>query len=122
MSERILDQPLGSITVGDLKELMQEWVAKAIEKHLRDYYLDEEGYLVFANEAAYANYIARRQDTLPSEVRAYYIDEQGYKAYYSDWVPTIEYSRELIEIEQEIAAGKVYDFDQVVAELGLGRA
>jgi len=44
---------------------------------------------------------SRRAGKLPSEVRAYFIDEQGYKAFYSDWVPTPEYARELEEARKE---------------------
>ncbi len=91
-----LDQPVGTITVGDLKELMREVVREE-----QCYYIDEEGYLVFFSEDAYADYLDKQEGKLPSEVRAYFIDEQGYKAFYSDWVPTPEYARELEEARKE---------------------
>ena len=110
-----LDQPVGTMTVGELKELMREVVREE-----QCYYIDEEGYLVFFSEEAYADYLDKQEGKLPSEVRAYFIDEQGYKAFYSDWVPTPEYARELDEARREIAEGKVHAFEDVVKELGLG--
>ncbi len=115
MSELALDQPLGTITVGDLKALTRD-----VLREERGYYIDEEGYLVFLNEDVYADYLDKQEGKLPSEVRAYFIDEQGYKAFYSDWVPTPEYARELEEARREIAEGKVHAFEDVVKELGLG--
>ena len=115
MSELALDQPLGAITVGNLKELMREVVREE-----QGYYVAEEGCLVFLSEDAYADYLDKQEGKLPSEVRAYFIDEQGYKAFYSDWAPTPEYARELEEARREIAEGKVYAFEDVVKELGLG--
>ena len=38
-----------------------------------DYFIDDEGYLCFGNEEAYANYLAK-QNKLPSEVKAYYLE------------------------------------------------
>ncbi len=122
MSEVTLDQPLSSITVGDLKELMQDWMREAIAKRRGDYFLDDDGYLVFTTEEAYAAYLDRHEAKLPSEVRAYFIDDQGYKTRYSDWEPTPEYADELDTAEKEIAAGKVHDFGHIVAELGLDSA
>ena len=96
MSELALDQLVGTITVGDLKALMRD-----VLREERGYHIDEEGYLVFLNEDAYADYLDKQEGKLPSEVRAYFIDEQGYKAFYSDWVPTPEYARELEEARKE---------------------
>lgn len=98
MSELALDQPLTTLTVGDLKTILKELIE---EIRRQDVYIDQEGYLVFANEEAYANYLDKQEGKLPSEVRAYFIDEQGYKAFYSDWVPTPEYEKELEEIRKE---------------------
>jgi hypothetical protein len=115
MLKLALDQPVGTMTVGDLKELLREVVREE-----QCYYIDEEGSLVFISEEDYADYLDKQEGKLPSEVRAYFIDEQGYKAFYSDWVPTPEYARELEEVRREIAEGKVHAFEDVVKELGLG--
>ncbi len=114
MSNLALDRPVSSLTASDLKELIRE-----VLREEREYYLDEEGYLVFAHEAAYSAYLDRQEGKLPSEVKARFIDEQGYIAFYSDWEPTPEKAKELDEIKQEIAEGDIYDFDEVVKELGL---
>ncbi len=114
MSNLVLDQPVSSLTASDLKELIKEAIREE-----RGYYLDEEGYLIFANEVAYSAYLDKQEGKLPSEVKARFIDEQGYIAFYSDWEPTPEKARELAEIKQEIADGDVHDFDEVVKELGL---
>jgi hypothetical protein len=110
MSELALEQPVGTITVGDLKELLREVVREE-----QSYYIDDDGYLVFLSEDAYADYLDKQEGKPPSEVRAYFIDEQSYKAFYSDWVPTPEYARELEEARREIAEGKVHAFEDVVA-------
>ena len=115
MSELALDQPVGTMTVGDLRELLRE-----VTREERRYYIDDDGYLIFLSEDAYADYLDKQEGKLPSEVRAYFIDEQGYKAFYSNWVPTPEYARELDEARREIAEGKVHAFEDVVKELGLG--
>ena len=115
MSELALDQLVGTITVGDLKALMRD-----VLREERGYYIDEDGYLVFLNEDAYADYLDKQEGKLPSEVRAYFIDEQGYKAFYSDWVPIPEYARELEEARREIAEGKVHAFEDVVKEHSTG--
>ena len=96
MSELALDQLVGTITVGDLKALMRD-----VLREERGYYINEEDYLVFLSEDAYADYLDKQEGKLPSEVRAYFIDEQGYKAFYSDWVPTPEYAKELDEARKE---------------------
>jgi len=57
------------------------------ERH-REYYIDEEGCLVFLSEDAYADCLDKQEGKLASEVRGYFIDEKGCKAFYSDWVPT----------------------------------
>jgi hypothetical protein len=108
VSELVLDQPISTITVGDLKELMREVVREE-----QSYYIDEEGYLVFLSEDDYADYLDKQEGKLPSEVRAYFIDEQGYKAFYSDWVPTPEYAKELEEARKE----PTVDADEVWEDL-----
>jgi len=103
-----LDQLVGTMTVGDLKELMREVVREE-----QCYYIDEEGCLVFFSEDDYADYLDKQEGKLPSEVRAYFIDEQGYKAFYSDWVPTPEYARELDEARKE----PTFDAEEVWEDL-----
>lgn len=63
MSELALDQPVGTITVGDLKELMRAVVRE--ERH-REYYIDEEGCLVFLSEDAYADCLDKQEGKLPA--------------------------------------------------------
>jgi hypothetical protein len=115
MRKSALDKPIGVLTVGELKELIRD-----VFREERSYYIDDEGCLAFLSEEAYADYLEKQGGKLPSEVRAYFIDEQGYKAFYSDWEPTPEYAKELDEARREIAEGKVYSFEEVVKELGLG--
>jgi hypothetical protein len=115
MTKLALDKPIGVLTVGELKELIRD-----VLREERSYYIDDEGCLVFLSEEAYADYLEKQGGKLPSEVRAYFIDEQGYKAFYSDWEPPPEYAKELDEARREIAEGKVYSFEEVVKELGLG--
>jgi len=98
MPELALDQPLATLTVGDLKAILKELIE---ELRQQEAYIDQEGCLVFASEAAYANYLDKQEGKLPSEIRAYFIDEQGYKAFYSDWVPTPEYEKGLEKIRKE---------------------
>lgn len=113
-----LDQPIGSMTIGDLKDMMIEVVR---EERRQGYYIDGEGRLVFLSEGGYADYLEKQGGKLPSEVRAYFIDEQGYRAFYSDWTPIPEYARELSEARREIAMGNSHAFEDVIEELCLGR-
>lgn len=108
MAKLTLDQPINSLTVGDLKELVREVIR---EEQRKEYYIDDEGYLVFASEEAYVAYLDKQEGKLPSEVKAYFIDKQGFKAFYSDWEPTPEKAKELEEIRQEptVPAEQVWD-------------
>ncbi|MGQ9627179.1 MAG: hypothetical protein ACUVV0_09795 [Anaerolineae bacterium] len=110
------ERPVSSLTVGELSELIRELLRKE-----REYYLDEEGYLVFSSEEAYAAYLEKQGGKFPSEVKAYFIDEQGYKCYYSDWELILERAEELKEVERGIAEGKMRDFNEVMKEMGLER-
>jgi len=92
------DRPMGDMTVGELRALIREVLE---EERRRDYYIDEEGSLVFFSEEAYADYLDKQEGKLPSEVNAYYFDEQGFKAVYCDYVPTPEKARELEEVKNE---------------------
>ncbi len=81
--------------------------------------VDDEGYLVFRDEASYAAYLDAHPDKYPSELRAYFIDPHGLKVYYGDYEPTPEKARELEEIRREIAEGQVVDAEEAFKELGL---
>ena len=110
------DRPLGDMTVGELRALIREVLE---EEWRRDYYIDEEGSLVFFSEEVYADYLDKQKGKLPSEVNAYFFDEQGWRCFYSDWEPTPEKARELDEARRQIAEGKVHRLEDVVKELGL---
>lgn len=92
------DRSLGDMTVGELKELIREVLE---EERRRDYYIDEEGSLVFFSEEAYADYLDKQEGKLPSEVPARFIDEGGWRCFYSDWEPTPEKARALDEAGTE---------------------
>ena len=107
-------QTVGQMSAGDLKELIRQVIREE-----QSFHLDDEGYLAFHNEAAYAAYLDTQPDKYPSEIRAYYIDERGFKIHYSDYEPTPEKARELKEARREIAEGDVVDGEEVFRELGL---
>ena len=110
------DRSVGDMTVGGLRALIREVLE---EEWRRDYYLDEEGSLVFFSEEAYADYFDKQEGKLPSEVNAYFFDEQGWRCSYSDWEPTPEKARELDEARRQIAEGKVHRLEDVIERLGL---
>jgi len=116
MGETILDRPVASVTLGELVETFREVIREE-----REHYIDDEGYLVFANEKAYAEYLDKQKGKLPSEVQAYFIDEHGLKVVYSDYEPTPEKARELAETRKRIAEekAKLYSLEEVAQELGL---
>jgi hypothetical protein len=107
---------VGDMTVGELRALLR---AVLEEEQRRDYYIDEEGSLVFFSEEAYASYLDKQEGKLPSEVNAYFFDEQGFKAVYCDYEPTPEKARELDEARKQIAEGKVHRLEDVIERLGL---
>jgi hypothetical protein len=111
-----MDRSVGEMTVGELRALIK---AVLEEEWSRDYYIDEEGSLVFFSEEAYASYLDKQEGKLPSEVNAYFFDEQGWRCFYSDWEPTPEKARELDEARRQIAGGKVHRLEDVIKELGL---
>jgi hypothetical protein len=111
-----VDRSVGEMTVGELRALIR---AVLEEERSRDYYIDEEGSLVFFSEEAYASYLDKQEGKLPSEVNAYFFDEQGWRCLYSDWEPTPEKARELDEARRQIAEGKVHRLEDVIKELGL---
>ena len=78
---------LESIITRTVREEVNEAISKVIQNYglkSRDYYLDEEGYLVFKSENEYSDYLNTQKDKFPSEIRAYFLDEQGYKCFYDD--------------------------------------
>lgn len=111
-----VDRSVGEMTVGELRALIR---AVLEEERSRDYYIDEEGSLVFFSEEAYASYLDKQEGKLPSEVNAYFFDEQGFKAVYCDYEPTPEKARELDEARKQIAEGKVHRLEDVIERLGL---
>jgi hypothetical protein len=107
---------VGDMTLGELRALIREVLE---EERRRDYYIDEEGNLVFFSEEAYADYLDKQEGKLPSEVNAYFFDEQGFRAIYCDYEPTPEKARELDEAREQIAEGKVHRLEDVIKKLGL---
>jgi len=100
------------MTVEELKEIIRQVVAEQ-----REYFLDEDGWLVFTSEEAYARYLERHPDKMPSELKACFIDEHGIKAYYSDYELTEEGMRRLEEARKDIEAGRIYTWDEIEREL-----
>jgi len=99
MEKLELQHHVSNLTIGDLKELIREVIREELEN---SFYIDAEGYLVFASEKAYADYLDKQMGKLPGEVRAYFIDEQGFKCRYSDFEPTTKKVEELSKIKTEL--------------------
>ncbi len=120
MTKTILDKPVANVTLRELIETFREVVHEVIREE-QEYYIDDEGYLVFSSERAYAKYLDKQKGKLPSEVQAYFIDEHGLRVVYSDYEPVPEKARELAEIRKRIAEGKAkcYSLEEVAHELGL---
>ena len=116
MQETILDKPVASVTLRELIETFREVIREE-----REYYIDDEGYLVFSSERAYTEYLDKQKGKLPSEVRAYFMDEQGLRVVYSDYEPTPEKARELAAARKRIAEGRanLHILEEVTRELGL---
>ena len=109
-------QRIADLTVAELKDIIRQIVRDEVRPRVD---VDDEGYLVFRDEASYAAYLDAHSDKYPSELRAYFMDPHGFKVHYSDYVPTPEKARELEEIRREIAEGQVVDGEQALKELGL---
>ena len=120
MGDTILDKPVASVTLRELIKTFREVIHEVIREE-QEHYIDDEGYLVFSNERAYAEYLDKQKGKLPSEVQAYFVDEHGLKVVYSDYEPTPKKTRELAETRQRIAEGraKLYALEEVTRELGL---
>jgi hypothetical protein len=106
MAHTFLDQPVSNITVRDLQRLIGSKVKEALrdyELRRRDYFIDDEGYICFGNERAYADYVDK-QDRPPSEVKAYYV-EDGVKIVYSDYEPLPRLLADLEDVHKQIETG-----------------
>ena len=116
MREAVLDKPVTALTLRELVETFQEVIRRE-----QEFYIDDEGFLVFSTERAYAEYLDKQKGKQPSEVQAYFIDEHGLEVVYSDYEPTPQKSRELTETRKKIAEGgaKLYNLEEVTQELGL---
>ncbi len=62
---------VAEMSVEELKELVRQVIAEQ-----REYFLDEEVWLVFTSEEAYVRYLERHPDKMPSELKACFIDEK----------------------------------------------
>jgi hypothetical protein len=117
----LLDQPVSSITVGDLQKLIGSKVKEALrdsELKPRGYFIDDEGYICFGNERTYADYIVK-QDSPPSEIKAYYV-EIGVKILYSDCQPLPTLLTELKEVHKQIETGaSMTEYGELRERLGL---
>ena len=120
MQQTILDKPVASITLRELIETFREVIHEVIREE-QEYYIDDEGYLVFSSERAYTEYLDKQKDKLPSEVQACFLDEHGLRVVYSDYEPTPEKARELAAARKRIAEGraKLHSLEEVTQELGL---
>ena len=106
MSKVLERRRVSELTVEDLQEMMKTLMRKVLrdyEIRRREYFIDEEGYLCFYDEQAYAEYL-EKQGKLPSEVKACFI-EDGVKIVYSDEEPLPETSAKLEEIHRQIKMG-----------------
>jgi hypothetical protein len=105
---------VAEMSVEELKELIRQVIAEQ-----REYFLDEDGWLVFTSEEAYARYLARHPDKMPSELKACFIDENGVKAYYSDYELTEEGLKRLEEARKDLEAGRLHSWAEVKRALGM---
>jgi hypothetical protein len=105
---------VAEMSVEELKELIRQVIAEQ-----REYFLDEDGWLVFTSEEAYARYLACHPDKMPSELKACFIDENGVKAYYSDYELTEEGLKRLEEARKDLEAGRTYSWAEVKRALGM---
>ena len=121
MAQVSLDQPVTGITIRDLQALIEDKIEEALrtyEVRRRDYLIDDEGYLCFSSEEAYAEYLDK-QGRRPSEVRAYYT-EHGMKMGYSDYDLSPKWSAELEKVHQEIETGApLIGHDELRKRLGV---
>ena len=106
MSQALLNQHIADMSVKDLQTLVEalaEKVLQSYELRPRKYFIDDEGWLCFRDEQAYAEYLDK-QERPPSEVKACFIEDGG-RVVYSDEEPLPETSIRLEEIHREIETG-----------------
>jgi len=70
---------VADLTVAELRDLIRQVVHEAQRPTVK---IDDEGYLVFPDQASYVAYLDAHPDKYPSELNAYYIDPHGFKVYY----------------------------------------
>jgi hypothetical protein len=121
MPRVLMDQPVSNITVGDLQKLIESEVKEALrdyELKRRDHFIDDEGYICFGNERAYADYVDK-QGRLPSEIKAYYV-EDDVKIVYSDYEPLPRLLADLEEVHKQIETGaSMTEHSELRQRLGL---
>ena len=106
MPQALSDRRVADMSVKDLQMLVETLAEKMLqgyELRPREYFIDDEGWLCFCDEQAYAEYLDK-QERPPSEVRACFI-ENGVKAVYSDEEPLPETTTRLEEIHRGIEIG-----------------
>jgi hypothetical protein len=103
---------VSDLTVAELRGIIRE-IVREEQRPLVD--VDDEGYLVFRDEASYVAYLDAHSDKYPSELRAYFINPHGFKVHFSDYELTPEKVKELEEIQRE----PTVDGETVFRELGL---
>jgi len=106
MSQALLDQRVADVSVQDLQVLIETLVRKVLQSYElqpRKYFIDDEGWLCFRDEQAYAEYLDK-QERPPGEVKACFIENEV-RIVYSDEELLSETSAQLEEIHREIEAG-----------------
>jgi len=106
MSQVLLNQRVADISVSDLQVLVETWTEKVLRGYKprpRKYFIDDEGWLCFRSEQAYAEYLDK-QERPSTQVKACFIKD-GVKIVYSDEEPLPEISFQLEKIHHEIENG-----------------
>lgn len=121
MSRVLERRRVSELTVEDLQALIESLMREVLrdyEIRRREYFIDEEGYLCFYDEQAYAEYL-EKQGELPSEVRACFI-EDGVKIFYSDEELLPGTASKLEEVHRQIEAGALMtEHDALRKRLGV---
>jgi len=97
MVKEAVKKKVSEMSLAELKALIKKLLREELQHHCC---VDEEGYLVFHSEAAYARYV-ECTGKRPSKVKAYWIDEYGLRYRYSDYQLRPEVERELDRIHKE---------------------
>lgn len=106
---------VADMTVAQLKELIRQVIE---QERRKDCFVDDEGYLVFYSEEGYADYL-KKVGKRPSRVKALFLNEGGWRCRYSDHELSAAAKRRLRRSHQDIAEGKVRDFEEIKRGLGL---